>query len=274
MKTLAIGDTHLMCGLILPLVDKNIKNIKIDRIVFTGDYTDQWLQQENVDLFIRDLNFLYNWKTQKENEGIEVVCLLGNHDVPYILNWPLHYTLQGHENRLKVQELLLKLKPQISCFADDWLISHGGYLGQHKFEEWHQTPFLNAPNSHDDVYTNLRQMDLDVGFCRGGYNYYGGPLWADIIEEFKIAPSENYPYQCVSHRPLKCVSEFNYENKIMIGIDTFSLIKLRDYPFYKQHVEEAGVVLLEGNDYMTINIPEWIELKPEVICDYFEPEYL
>jgi len=41
MKTLAIGDLHLMAGLILPMVEAHITDQGIQHIVFTGDYTDQ-----------------------------------------------------------------------------------------------------------------------------------------------------------------------------------------------------------------------------------------
>ena len=60
MSTLVIGDIHLMAGIVLPLIDKQIKE-EISHIVLTGDYTDQWGQNENSRLYIKDLQFLLDW---------------------------------------------------------------------------------------------------------------------------------------------------------------------------------------------------------------------
>ena len=65
MQTIAIGDTHLMAGLILPLVDKYISDV--NHIILVGDYTDQWMQTENTNLYIKDLEFLNFWKQKKQS---------------------------------------------------------------------------------------------------------------------------------------------------------------------------------------------------------------
>jgi len=42
MKTLLIGDTHLMARIILPKASDIIQELDVKRVVLMGDYTDQW----------------------------------------------------------------------------------------------------------------------------------------------------------------------------------------------------------------------------------------
>ncbi len=60
MKTLLIGDLHLKSQLILPIVDKIIQTHNIKRIIFLGDYVDLHGQTNNIQLYAKDLTFLYS----------------------------------------------------------------------------------------------------------------------------------------------------------------------------------------------------------------------
>ena len=66
MKTLLIGDLHLKPQQILPIVDKIIQTHNIKRVIFLGDYVDLHGQTNNIQLYAKDLTFLYDWKIEKE----------------------------------------------------------------------------------------------------------------------------------------------------------------------------------------------------------------
>jgi len=273
LGTLVIGDIHLMAGLILPIIDKHIQNENIEHIVFTGDYTDQWGQNNNPTLYFKDLNYLYEWKTSKEAQGIQVTCLLGNHDIPYLVKKPVHYSLQQNKNQMQVQKLLLRLKPQISCWAEDFLISHGGYLGDYQVETWHQEPlpenFRNY-NKNYNLWMHLRHLVHEAGFCRGGNNHYGSPVWADAIEEFPYYPSSNYLKQCVGHRPVPKITKFTQGNAELVAVDTFTLTPTMFWPYYYPRAKNTGVAILENNEFRVLPIPEWNELPDETFVKYYE----
>ena len=276
MKTLAIGDLHLMAGLILPMVEAHITDQGIQHIVFTGDYTDQWMQTENPELYIKDLQFLLNWKAQKETQGIRVTCLLGNHDIPYLIDKPVGYTLSDAEHREQVRKLLLALQPQISCWAGDFLISHGGYLGGTKIEEWHQEPipdlfdFSTDAEGVMEVWDKLIELIEQVGHCRGGTRPFGSPVWADAKGEFLQYPSTCYPKQVVGHRPVSEITELMSGNCQTIAIDTFSLVRTPYWPHFFPLSSTPGVVLLEDGQHTIIPIPEWSAISEETIAQYFE----
>ena len=271
MSTLVIGDIHLMAGIILPLIEKQIKE-EISHIVFTGDYTDQWGQNGNSRLYMKDLQFLLDWKKQREEDGIKVTCLLGNHDIPYIIERPVQYSLLFGDKRDHVKELILKLNPQVSCWSDDFLISHGGYLGDTKIEDWHQEPIPKHFNyaEHQRLWRDLGSIERDVGFCRGGSRNYGSPVWADAKEEFFHYPSKEYLNQCVGHRPVNEVMELSKDGAKLVVVDTFSLKRAPFWPYYHQISNNSGVVVLNEGKHKIMPIPEWNELPEETFIDYFE----
>ena len=271
MKTLIIGDTHLMAGLILPLVDAHIESLGIRHIIFAGDYTDQWDQTDNPALYFKDLQFLIDWKARKEMEGIQVTCLLGNHDIPYLIELPVSYTLKYEDHQRKVKELLLQLNSQISCWSNGFLISHGGYLSDVQVEDWHQQPLPRDLHffTHGDLYEELTQIVQHAGTCRGGLFPYGSPVWADAGSEFVHYPSNHYPQQIVGHCPVSRISEVRQEDCRILAIDTFSLSHAPYWPHYYPLSSIAGALLLEGGQYTAIPIPEWTELPDERFAEYF-----
>ena len=73
MKTLLIGDLHLKAQLILPLADNIIKKHSIKRIILLGDYVDLHGQNQNIQLYAKDLTYLFSWKKKHEQNGLEVI---------------------------------------------------------------------------------------------------------------------------------------------------------------------------------------------------------
>lgn len=78
-KTLVVGDIHLKEELILGRVDAAISQLGIERIVFCGDYVDEW---NSNDLTMSDaIDALSYWIRSKRKRGIQVGLVLGNHDM-------------------------------------------------------------------------------------------------------------------------------------------------------------------------------------------------
>lgn len=259
MTTIIIGDIHLMSTLILPLIDEAIKDKQIDQIIFTGDYCDQWSQQYNSALYQNDLAFLLRWKQKKEALGIQVMNLLGNHDLPYIVDRPAHYSLLDEQVRQDVRELLLALKPQISCWVGEYLVSHGGYLSDVEIDPYEQTPLTVELLENAEVFHHIRVLLQEVGQCRGGHALYGGPVWADIMAEFPRYPSKYYSKQVVGHRPIPEIEVFTNKKSQMIGIDTFTITRKQEYPFFRPIAEEPAVLMIVEGETDVLPIPGWTE---------------
>ena len=270
MTTILIGDIHLMATLILPLIDEEIKDIEVNQIIFTGDYCDQWSQQHNVNLFLDDLRFLIDWKEQKEAKGIKVTCLLGNHDLPYIVDRPAHYSLLYEDARKKVGDLLVCLQPQISCWVGEYLISHGGYLGDVEIDPMEQTQITYMTLGDKEFIRHLRIILCEVGECRGGQALYGGPVWADVLAESPFYPSKFYPKQVVGHRPLPEIETFTQKKNQMIGIDTFTISRTEYFPFFRPVATKPSVLKIVDGDVSNITISAWTEDEVgKAIYDHF-----
>ncbi|EIB6819137.1 metallophosphoesterase, partial [Enterococcus faecalis] len=114
MKTLLVGDLHLKARLMLPIIERKTYELKCKRIIFIGDYVDDYFQEFNVELFINDLNYLLNWKRKMESKGINCIFLLGNHDAAYLTNQPRAYSLQDKNFFIKTRNLLFELELQVA----------------------------------------------------------------------------------------------------------------------------------------------------------------
>lgn len=212
MKTLLIGDLHLKSQLILPIVDKIIQTHNIKRIIFLGDYVDLHGQTNNIQLYAKDLTFLYDWKIEKELNSIEVINLMGNHDVYYLLGEQVPFSIQNLEVFFSVQQLLQDLNLQVAYQLDDYLVSHAGFNLLFDPKEWHFKPFTEEYEEELEILANA------VGDMRGGGDMAGSPLWAHF-RELELIPNHNYPKQIVGHTPKESIDI----SKNVIGIDTFSL---------------------------------------------------
>lgn len=194
MKTLLIGDLHLKSQLILPIVDKIIQTHNIKRIIFLGDYVDLHGQTNNIQLYAKDLTFLYSWKIDKEQNGIDVINLIGNHDAYYLLGEQAPFSIQNLEVFFAIQQLLQDLNLQVAYQLDDYLVSHAGFNLIFDPKEW-----------HFNLYTKEHEEELDIlaytiGPMRGGKALGGSPLWAHF-RELELLPNQDFPKQIVGHTP-------------------------------------------------------------------------
>lgn len=224
MKTILVGDLHLKAQLILPIVTEQIKKHNCEQVILLGDYTDDWGQQQNTNLYYQELDYIIDWKKNLKKLDINVITLIGNHDSPYLIDEPVGYSLQNREGFQIVAEKLLELEIQVAFNLDDYLISHAGYCWNNELEDWH----LRSLTLSD--LENISTLDQRVGTSRGGDYYTGSPLWADYTLDLFNLPNPKYPKQIVGHTP---VTRIYSSDTTLIDIDTFNLRPISLYPYYE-----------------------------------------
>lgn len=246
--TLFVGDLHLQAKLILPLVEKAIEKHNVERVIFMGDYVDQWNQNDNDQLYIDELTLLNKFRKKLIKEGkVEPVFLIGNHDMPYLIGIPEYYSVYNRQVFDKVHDLLLQLQPQIAYEADDdFIASHAGYVQTSAWEIplWHFKPWLY---SYIDESINLQKQ---VG-RRGGFNTYGSMLWEDFGERLWRAGMK---CQIVGHTPQKTITDLREDitcEANCICVDTFSLNQ-----FYNP-IGDGSMLLYKDDTFEVIKNPEW-----------------
>lgn len=186
MKTILLGDLHLKAEIILPMVEKKVKELGVKRVIFLGDYMDAYEQEKNIELYMNELDYLFIWKSKMSIFGVEVINLLGNHDVSYLTITPRMYSLQNTDGFLSVGQKLLKLNLQIAFQLDDYLVSHAGYTQDFDLEYWHFETINKI------LIEKLDDLEDHVGRFRGGEYLLGSPLWADFDHELSYLPNPKY----------------------------------------------------------------------------------
>ena len=247
--TLFVGDLHLQAKLILPLVEKAIEKYNIERVIFMGDYVDQWNQCDNSQLYIDELTLLNKFRKKLIKEGkVEPVFLIGNHDMPYLIDIPEYYSVYNRQIFSGVHDLLLRLQPQIAYEVDDYIIaSHAGYVqlpGYGIIPEWHFKPWLY---SYIDESIKLQKQ---VG-RRGGFDTFGSMLWEDFGERLWRAGMK---YQIVGHTPQKTITDLREDitcEPNCICVDTFSINQ-----FYNP-IGDGSMLLYKDDTFEVIENPEW-----------------
>jgi len=199
-----------MNQLILPKASELVLELKVKRIIMIGDYTDQWGGTICENWYKDDLRFLYQWKQEMKLQGIEVVLLAGNHDVPYLIDKQIYYSVSNLNAFNWVKEILFDLDLQIAYQLDNYLVSHAGYTEDYWLEEWHFNP-LTPENKEELIW-----LHDHVGLSRGGKYITGSPIWADLNHDLNNFFHQEYPKQIVGHTPIGVIQT----NNSIIGIDT------------------------------------------------------
>ncbi len=261
-KTLVIGDMHLKEELVLSRVDQAIEKLSIGRVVFCGDYVDEWRSNR---LIMQDaLDAVLTWIDGKRKRGLGVDFVLGNHDMQYLRGIPgpgTHTDLYQ-----EVSEALTYLKVQMACVAGSYLVTHAGITKEwaHRFlmPDQKETPAtlsdaLNEMFWHGDDEA-LAALD-SAGPGRGG-NEIPGPLWADLSELYQDPlPGIN---QIVGHTPVESIDIWEIPTKDgtrtkskLIFCDTFSLTPRLIA------VGDGSMLLVEGTSARVVTSEE-LDLEP------------
>ena len=198
-------------------------------------------------MYIDELTLLNKFRKKLIKKGIEPVFLIGNHDMPYLIDIREYYSAYNTDTFDKVHDLLLRLQPQIAYEVDDYIIaSHAGYVQTSAWEIplWHFKPWLY---SYIDESINLQKQ---VG-RRGGFNTYGSMLWEDFGERLWRAGMK---CQIVGHTPQKTITDLREDitcEANCICVDTFSLNQ-----FYNP-IGDGSMLLYKDDTFEVIKNPEW-----------------
>lgn len=202
MRILAISDLHGRT------VWKGIDFAPYDQVVFLGDYTDSYV--ENDETIYNNLSEIIQLKRQQPDK---VVLLIGNHDAQY-LHFP-HYRCSGF--RVWAQPQLSQLFAthstlfQVAYQQGAYLFTHAGVTNRwlaHARKAIPAEVVVSLPEDELAGYLNylhrqpLRVRDLlfEAGPQRGGSDAQSGPVWADRSETRRDYLSG--VHQVVGHTPV------------------------------------------------------------------------
>lgn len=240
-KTLVVGDVHLKQEIILPRVEAAAR-AGVTRIVFLGDYCDEWHATDRQTL--EALGLFADWTREMRGAGTDVVLLLGNHDLQYLMGEPGPGTRASIMGEVREALLSLKLKAAetIGCF----LATHAGVT-----QTWADR-FLDSPTGAEGLAAQLnglyaRNAFAELSACgpgRGGMSV-PGPLWADAGELWSDAARG--VDQIVGHSPVRSCEPMGAASA-MAGVgseriylcDTFSLTSSM------RPIGDASMLLVEG----------------------------
>lgn len=192
-KILIVPDVHgrAFWHRAMELVDQ------VDQIVFLGDYLDPYSHEGiSFDLALEEFNKILEFK--KEYPDL-ITLLVGNHDMHYIIKDFMDCSRRNTDMLDQLHELYnsnLDLFDLIHI-EDDWLFSHAGvykgWMDKYEFtlEDLNLKTFLG---SHWPALE-------DLSMYRGGYNFVGSCIWADIRESVKNELFPGYK-QIVGHTQL------------------------------------------------------------------------
>lgn len=203
---LVIPDVHLKFNILYPIIKDITSQNKVDKLVFLGDYFDDWGQQLNNKLYEETCHYL-----KKLNAEYDCIFLLGNHDVPYITRNLQHYSNHDPHIVSLCRETLLSLSPRIAYEEDGIIYSHAGFISQPD-----DTDFRIFKDDNHDHYVRLLAYEQ---------HYYtnDNPLWIRP-DEWQYALREDLPTQIVGHSPVPNITTFEadrFESKLVV-CDTYS----------------------------------------------------
>lgn len=192
-KILIVPDVHgrAFWHRALELVDQ------VDQIVFLGDYLDPYSHEGiSFNLSLEEFNKILEFK--KEYPDL-ITLLVGNHDMHYIIE---DFMDCSRRNTAMLDQLHKLYNSNLDLFnliriEDDWLFSHAGvykgWMDKYEFtlEDLNLKTFLG---SHWPALE-------DLSMYRGGYNFIGSCVWADIRESVKNELFPGYK-QVVGHTQL------------------------------------------------------------------------
>lgn len=227
MKILFVGDIHNH-KYIFDDIKRLDEKYKFDRIIFLGDYVDDW--GDNSYHSVDTLNTILQLK---QSNSEKYTLILGNHELSY-----LGFPCSGH-NYILANELQNLLNSNIELFDlytiascdNNYICTHAGITNSYingviskvipglKSNDWEKG--LAHMNSN-----KLESLDLlkYASTIRGGQYEYSSMMWCDKREHEYFSACEKYwiPYQIVGHTPVKTISTLSGEDFMMYFIDTHS----------------------------------------------------
>lgn len=224
-KVLFCGDIHNKAKRILPEVDEVIAKQGITRIVLLGDYVDEF--GEGTKRIIDSVLFLADWVKARRAKGLTVNVLMGNHDLPYVVNpcdlgyYQVKYSVavpRHSSAQRKLHDIMREMIDSVAVYInykDDstgvWrglVASHAGFT-----ESWSSklgyASIKDLVDRTNHLYSESNMYKLSwAGPERGGFDL-PSPCWAGEHELIKGAVHD--VTQVIGHTAqfgiTKCVSD-------------------------------------------------------------------
>ena len=194
-----------------------------DKIIFLGDYGDPYPHEGlDDDDTIEAMMDIFSFAQDNKDR---VVLLIGNHDEPYLkqyrgnsrYNWMLARQLEQI-----YQEFKDLFKVAYWDEETQTMFTHAGIV-----KPWWDSlelPIDWTPKQIQDYLNNLLLQDnsnynpLDeVSRYRGGWNWNGSCIWADVHEHLKLKKDEAMPFkQIAAHSQLEKTGSFIRHNNFIM----------------------------------------------------------
>lgn len=187
-----------------------------ETVVFLGDYLEPYgyegiTHQDAYEMFLEVLQY-------KKEHMNDTVLLLGNHDFACIDRDMIscRHDYENHERNRKlfVDNLdLFDIGHKYELNGTTYIATHAGIHKEWiklfkeytrlQFEDENIIEFLNKM-LHEDYVKILPGLGV-VGRSRGGYDYYGSCVWADVTEHYHKPSSKLFDntFQVFGHTQLK-----------------------------------------------------------------------
>lgn len=214
-KILFCGDIHNKAKRILPRVDEVIAKQGINRVVFLGDYVDEF--NEGSKRIIESTLFLADWVNARRAEGLTVNVLAGNHDLPYVVVYqdPGYYQVRNSvavpshgSAQYKLRDVMRSMIDSVAVYISyndastgvqrGLMASHAGFVESWSSKIGHDS-IEDLVNKTNNLYKQDSLYILSwAGPERGGFDL-PSPCWAGEHELIKGAM--HGVTQVVGHTP-------------------------------------------------------------------------
>lgn len=221
MNTLVIGDMHCKQEAILPAVTRFADKHDVARMVFLGDYTDEW--DTTAEDVLDALAFQAEWAKDQRDQSRDIIFLIGNHDFEYMLKEGCSGThLEAID---EIKEALDKMSFSSAACINGYLLTHAGLT-----QEWREEYMPGCENA-EELASRINELYLSsdyydwrklaaCGPSRGGYEI-PSPLWADVFD-LKRDASKGIK-QIVGHTPVSTCAKIKGIDEEVWTCDTFSI---------------------------------------------------
>lgn len=213
MKILFVGDVHTHLYMIrdVQLLDEQYN---FDKIIFMGDYCDDWLStgQNTIDT----LNLMFKLKN---SNPYKYTFLLGNHELSY-----LGHPCSGHQYmyELEIEQLLrdnidnIDIYTNVNIDNNNYVCSHAGFTDNFIQMEL-GSDYINTLNTWNKDKLNYLDHLALCSYYRGGTSSYSSFIWCDK-QELLLSNTKIMPLQIVGHTPVQTINT----NENIKFIDTHS----------------------------------------------------
>ena len=236
MKTISIGDIH--GKIIWKLIDPNL----YDKIIFVGDYVDDWNYSDEI-----MLNNLLDIIEFKKKYPDKVVLILGNHDIQYLFSYGKYGCSGFRPSMAGAAHMIFNENKKLFQASFSHNTEEGEYLWTHAgaHQGWYDFSFVPdfiKPHKLEDIKLEYQleaallsggEPIFDIGHRRGGNKSVGGIFWADkALTADK--PLKGY-HQIVGHSKVKKITtiDVSYHTSITyidcLGSDEGTFYELNLY---------------------------------------------